>query len=82
MPMPPRPGLSQVDVYYIRIKGILGEHWSDCLGGMDISIHDERDPPQTILYGSVIDQAALLGVLTALYNMGFELVSVEHLSSD
>lgn len=80
--MSPRPDLYQAGVYRIRVKGILGEHWSDCLGGMDVTIHYERYPPQTILCGPVIDQAALLGVLTTLYNMGYELESVEHQSPD
>jgi hypothetical protein len=79
--MSPRPELSQVDVYCIRIQGILGEHWSDYLGGMKISVRNQRSPPQTVLYGPVLDQAALLGILTTLYDMGFELKSVEHRSS-
>jgi len=79
--MSPRPELSQAEVYCIRIKGILGEHWSEYLGGMEISVCNQRDPPQTVLYGPVLDQAALLGILTALYDMGFELESVEQRSS-
>lgn len=69
---------SHPDVYCIRVHGILGEHWSDYLGGMKISVHREHEPPETILLGPIADQAALMGVLTALYDLGFELVSVEH----
>ena len=72
----------QPDVYCIRVHGILGEHWSDYLGGMHISVHRQHEPPETILRGPIVDQAALMGVLTALYDLGFELVSVEYQASD
>jgi hypothetical protein len=52
-------------VYVIRVSGILDEKWSDYLGGI------------TILEGELIDQAALLGVLNALYDYHYPLISVE-----
>jgi hypothetical protein len=39
-------------------------------------------PPITILTGRLADQAALTGVLNALHDLGFALLSVEFLSSE
>lgn len=65
--------------YRIRVKGYLPESWSDRLGGMAITDEGESGAPTTILCGRLLDQAALLGVLNALYGLHLPLVSVEHL---
>ena len=64
-------------VYRIRIQGILGVHWTDYMNGLEISVCDQCEPPETLLYGEIDDQGALIGVLTTLYDMGFNLLSVE-----
>jgi hypothetical protein len=58
---------------HIRIKGHLAEDWSDSLAGLRIT-HTKRG--ETILSGSVRDQAALRGVLDRLADLGVELVSL------
>lgn len=63
--------------YRIRVQGMLGEHWSDYFGGLQIVATHQRDPPETVLSGEVVDQSALLGVLNALYDMGFALLAIE-----
>ena len=62
--------------YCIRVQGSVGEDWSDYLGGLEISL-SQQDPPVTKLTGQVIDQAALIGILNGLYDLGFPLLSVE-----
>jgi hypothetical protein len=57
----------------IRIKGHLAEDWSDSLAGLTI-MHTKRG--ETILSGSVRDQAALRGVLDTLADMGVDLISL------
>ena len=57
----------------IRVKGHIDAHWSDWFEGMTIR-HTEQD--ETILLGTVIDQAALYGVLAKLRNLGLSLLSV------
>ena len=57
----------------IRVKGHLAEDWSDSLGGLSIT-HTKRG--ETILSGSVGDQAALRGVLDRLADLGVDLVSL------
>jgi hypothetical protein len=49
------------------VQGLLDERYSDRLGGLTITqATDDDDAP---VYGRLIDQAALLGVLNTLYNM-------------
>ncbi len=64
--------------YCIRIVGYLHENWSDRLGGLmiDTSSPEEKSAVTTIS-GFIIDQAALFGVLNALYDMRLPLLSVE-----
>ena len=64
--------------YRIRIKGYLDDSWSDRLGGMAIKVMEQaEDAPETILVGWLPDQAALCGVLNALYDLNLALLSVE-----
>jgi hypothetical protein len=64
--------------YRIRVQGVLDESWSNRVGGMSIChMHAERQPPVTVLYGELADQAALAGVLNYLYELGYPLLSVE-----
>ncbi len=68
--------------YRIRVGGCLSASWADRLGGMTITVrHAPSQQPVTTLTGEVIDQAALMGVLDALYDMGFPLLKVERLAS-
>ena len=57
----------------IRVKGHIDEHWSDWFEDLTLR-HTEQD--ETILLGTVIDQAALYGVLAKLRNLGLSLLSV------
>ena len=64
--------------YRITIQGHLDSSWSEDFGGMSVSNEISNDGyPQTTLTGSLVDQAALFGVLDGLYGLGFPLVSVE-----
>ncbi len=65
-------------IYCIRVIGDLDESWSDRLAGMKITSSD-KEGNQTIstLSGTITDQAALFGVLKALYDMRLPLLFVE-----
>lgn len=68
--------------YSIRVVGYLDEDWSARLGGLKInSTAREGKRMVTVLSGSMIDQAALFGVLKALYDMRLPLLSVECLGT-
>ncbi|MBE9508487.1 MAG: hypothetical protein IMY86_10600 [Chloroflexi bacterium] len=58
----------------IRVKGRIDEHWSDWFDGLTIT-HTDQD--ETVLTGSIVDQAALYGLLSKLRNLGLPLVSVK-----
>jgi len=65
--------------YRIRVKGYLDSSWTDCLSGLAISQSIQGDEPVvTTLYGQVLDQAALAGVLSALYGLHLPILSVEY----
>jgi hypothetical protein len=57
----------------IRVRGHLAADWSDSLA--DLSIAHTKDG-ETILSGSVRDQAALRGVLDRLADLGVDLISL------
>ena len=64
--------------YRIRVQGHLDDDWSDRLGGMVITrAFTEDKQPMSILIGHLRDQAALSGVMNALYGLHLSVVSVE-----
>lgn len=66
--------------YRIRVHGRVGAHWADSLGGLSIRVRrSRRSEPVTTLTGTLVDQASLMGVLTALYEMGFTLLDLKRL---
>ena len=60
-------------VYKIRIKGQLDSQWTDWFEGLTITLEEDGD---TLLTGSVADQAALHGLLKRIRDLGMPLVSV------
>ena len=66
-------------IYQIRIKGLLDRQWTDWFGGMTVSATDDGD---TLLTGTVEDQAALYGLLRKVRDSGMSLVSVGPIESD
>jgi hypothetical protein len=67
--------------YQIRVRGSLRASWSDRLAGMQIR-PDDGDLGCTLLEGPLPDQAALLGVLKGLYDLGMPLLHVERIEGD
>jgi hypothetical protein len=65
-------------VICIRIKETLSEDWSDWLDGLLIT-RDESG--NTILIGSVLDQAALRGILGKLWDVNLTILSFSFVDS-
>ena len=63
--------------YRIKLKGHLDPKWSDWFEQMAIF----TEGGQTILTGSVADQAALHGLLIRIRDLNLTLLSVERLDS-
>jgi hypothetical protein len=61
--------------YRLRLQGCLNADWSDWLLKTDITF----DGDQTILTGTVRDQAALFGLLSFVRDLGAPLLLVEYL---
>ena len=59
--------------FQIRIKGHLGDDWTDWFGGMTITLEENGD---TLLTGPVPDQAALFGLLRRVRDLGVQLISI------
>jgi hypothetical protein len=65
---PDQPG-----IYQIRIKGCLDARWAARFEGMTLT---PEDTGNTLLTGSVADQAALHGLLRKVRDLGMPLISV------
>jgi hypothetical protein len=59
--------------YEIKVRGHVDGHWSDWLGGLEIT-QDEQG--NSHLTGVIPDQAALHGVLNQIRNLGLTLISI------
>jgi hypothetical protein len=76
----PNPGLDRPVTYQIEVEGRLGERWLTWFEGMTITVEREGDGPSiTTLTGTVADQAALQGMLRALYTLGLIVRSVNRI---
>ena len=64
--------------YQIRIGGQLDEQWAAWFEQMALTLADNGD---TLLTGPVVDQAALLGLLRKVRDLGLPLISVVQLPS-
>jgi hypothetical protein len=64
--------------YRITVEGKIDPSWSDWLSGMQLVSQKEADDPTiTILSGVLIDQAALRGLLSRLWDLNLVLRTVE-----
>ena len=63
-------------VYEIHIEGHLDSTWSEWLDGLEVQLLENGE---TILYGPIADQSALLGVLNKLGRMNVTLISVNEI---
>ena len=61
------------EIYQIIIKGGISPAWSDWLAGLTV---EELEGGQTLLSGTLEDQAALHGLLRRIRDLNLVLVSV------
>ena len=59
--------------YEIRLKGHLNARWADWFDGLSLT---EEGDGTTLLSGSVVDQAALHGLLAKVRDLGLPLIAV------
>jgi hypothetical protein len=65
-------------LFEIRVRGTVPAELLEDAG----DLHAFVEAPQTVLRGTLRDQAALHGLLRQLHGLGLELVEVRRLSSD
>jgi hypothetical protein len=65
--------------YEIRVEGHLDPEWSEWLDGLTISYDGEGN---TVLRGSLVDQAALHGVLMKIRDLAVPLLAVNRVTGD
>ena len=73
------PDSHEAGRYEIRLTGHLDAHWAAWFDGLTV-IHDGDGT--TVLSGSLVDQAALHGVLQRVRDLGLPLVSVTRIEPD
>ena len=59
--------------YEIRVRGHLEARWADWFDGLTLT---QESDGSTVLRGSVVDQAALHGVLGKVRDLGLPLIAV------
>ncbi len=57
----------------VKVKGVLKDEWGQWFSGMQVR---EQESGETLLCGTVQDQAALYGIIARLRDIGLQLVSV------
>jgi len=71
-------GKETAELYKIRLRGHLDQHWSDWFAGFKIEHHSS----DTLLTGTVVDQAALHGILAKIRDLGLNILLVENFESE
>jgi hypothetical protein len=66
------------EYYEIRIRGHLEKRWAEWFDGLRMTLDANGE---TVLTGTVVDQAALYGLLRKVRDLGLPLVSVRQVSS-
>jgi len=66
-------------IYEIRVEACLTVPWSEWFDGFLI---EPLDNGESVLIGSVVDQAALHGLLCRVRDLGLPLLSLRRLSDD
>jgi hypothetical protein len=69
---------AKVSFYKIRVKGHLDGRWSEWFDGLEIT---NLENGEAMLYGNIVDQAALHGVLAKMRDLNLPLISVTSVNS-
>ena len=63
--------------YRIRIPGELPKDWLNWESRMELEVENVAGKPISTTISGKLDQAALMGLLRSLFNLGVPLISVE-----
>jgi hypothetical protein len=65
-------------IYEIRVQGRLDQRWSTWFDGLTISYEGEDS---TVLRGSIVDEAALHGILSKVRDLALPLLAVNRVAA-
>jgi hypothetical protein len=68
--------MDKVPVYEIKVRGKLDNRWAEWLSGIAISSEDGAAGATTTLTASIVDQAALRGILDRIWDLNLTLISL------
>ena len=68
--------LTNSNNFRIDVSGKLDKKLSDIFGGLTIFHKNKGDKTISYLEGEIIDQSELVGIINALHNMRFNILSV------
>ena len=69
---------SAVRVYEIHVKGHLDSSWSEWLDGLEVKLSENGE---TVIFGPIVDQSALMGVLNKLARMSLSIISLNEVNA-
>jgi hypothetical protein len=72
----PERDIDSLPIYEIRLPGRLDKDWSDWLDGMSITYEGDV----TVLRGQVVDQAALRGILSKIWDLNRTVISIRRIT--
>ncbi len=73
----------QSKTYQIKVQGQLDESWSDWFDQMTVTVEcDAAGLPVTVLTGTLVDQAALHGILRRISDLNLPLLSVNQIDTN
>ena len=65
--------------YQIVVKGVLDASWSEWFGNLDMAVTEDGC---TVLTGQLADQAALRGILTAIWDLNLIVIAVNRVEQN
>ena len=73
------PTSPEAKFYEIHVKGQLDSKWSEWLDGLQVKLLDDGE---MLLFGPIIDQAALMGVLNKLTRLNLTLLAINEVKGN
>ena len=73
---PPHVSTEATTLYEIRVRGVLDQRWRDFSEGMTVEVFEDVPQGATVLRIAVQDQAALAGLMDALFGINATVLSV------
>jgi hypothetical protein len=74
--------MTEQDRVQIRVEDWINERWADWFDGITMTYEGTREhAPVTVLTGPLVDQAALRGILTRIWDLNLAVISVNRVES-